>query len=265
MKNGSITAILFYLVVAVFWQSSAALACSCVVIPRAEVYKGSDVVVVGRVLDVKTIGEMRRARVEVSKTIKGSKPTNGIMEFVTPTDSAQCGYRFKVRNRQITIAANNQESGTPFVNNCAMYSLKRADREEKKIARGKAIEEEEKAAETKKTKMAKKVAEITKAAETKKPEAKIVTVSCLAESKTGTAACDAICPKYRTVLSCAQNVGSFASDDTCTSLSNMFSGPAGGDYGRLGAQPNDRCRVSATCSSKKQKLSAQAWASCVRP
>ena len=264
MKIGSIIATLFYIVVAMFWQSSAAFACSCVVIPRAEVYQGSDVVVVGRVVDVRVIGKLRHARVEVSKTIKGSKPSSGIIEFVTKSNTGQCGYRFKVRDKQLTIAASNKADGTPFVNNCMMYSLKRADRAERKLAKAKAAGEVQKVAKTKISGVAQKVAEIKKAAEAKKPETKIVTASCLAESKSGTAACDAICPKGRTVLSCAQNVGSFASDDTCTSMSHIFSGPAG-PYGRLGAQPNDRCRVSATCSSKKQKLSAQAWASCVRP
>lgn len=130
MKNGSITAILFYLVVAVFWQSSDALACSCVVIPRDAVYYGSDVVVVGRVVDVWVVGEMRHARVKVSETIKGSAPSNNIIEFVTELDSAQCGYRFKVSEKPITIAADSQKNGTPFVNNCMMYSLKRADRDD---------------------------------------------------------------------------------------------------------------------------------------
>ena len=265
MKAGSITTILSTLVIAMFWQASAAMACSCVVIPRAEVYQGSDVVVVGKVVDVKVVGKLRHARVEVSKTIKGAKPSSGIIEFVTPSDSAQCGYRFKVRKKQLTIAANSQENGTPFVNNCAMYSLKRADRADRKLAKAKAAGEVQKNAKLKKNKkaemadLAKKVEEIKK-----ETEAKIVSIECLAESKTGSAACDAVCPKGRTVLSCAQNVGSFASGDTCTSMSNMFSGPAS-PIGRLGAVPSDRCRVSATCSFEKQKLSAQAWASCVRP
>ena len=265
MKIGSITAILFYFVAAIFWQSSAVLACSCIVMPRAEVYKGSDVVVVGRVVDVRVVGKLRHARVEVSKTIKGSKTSSGIIDFVTKLDDAQCGYRFKVRDKPITIAANSQANGTPFVNNCMMYSLKRADRADRKAAKkaGK-TDVTQKAAESTKAELAKKVSKITKAAEPKMPEAKIVTTSCLAKSKTGSAACDAICPSGRTVLSCAQNVGRFASDDTCTSLSNMFSGPAGAN-GKFGAQPNDRCRVSATCSFKKQKLSAQAWAICVHP
>ena len=265
MKIGSTTAVFFYLAVAMFWQTNAAFACSCIVMPRAEVYQGSDVVVVGRVVDVKVVGELKHARVEVSKTIKGAKPSSSIIEFVTKLDSSQCGYRFKVRDKQLTIAANSQANGTPFVDNCMMYSLKVAARKDRRLARAKAIEEAQKPAKTKNTGIAQKVAKIKKQADANKSDDKIVTVSCLAESKTGSAACNAICPKGRTVLSCAQNVGNFASDDTCTSMSHMFSGPAGGNYGRLGAQPNDRCRVSATCSDRKQKLSAQAWASCVRP
>lgn len=241
MKIGSITSVIFFLVIAVLSQTTAVYACSCVVVPRAVVYKGSDVVVVGRVVGVKVVGKLRHAQVKVSKTIKGSAPSNNIIEFVTKLDDAQCGYRFKVRNKPLTIAANSKANGTHLVNKCTMYSLKRADRKDSKIARKKSVKEVQKA-----------------------PETKIVTVSCLADSQTGSAACNAICPEGRTVLSCAQNVGSFAPDDTCTAISHMFSGPADPN-GRLGAQPNDRCRVSAKCSNKKQKLSAQAWASCVRP
>jgi len=234
MKASRIVVALFGLLIATFWQNADAMACSCRPSPKEKIVASSDIVVVGRVLDVRIVGELRQARVEVEQTIKGTIPPSRILELVTQLDSAQCGYDFKVSDEPITIAADRQDAGELLVHNCKMYSLKTADR--RMNAAKKALQ----------------------------AEPKLTTASCMAQNLTGNASCQAICPTGRTVLNCTHSAGKLSSGDTCSSLARVFAGSTD-EKGQPNPQPHDRCTVSATCSDDQQTLSAQAWASCARP
>jgi hypothetical protein len=234
MKSSRIAVALFGLLISTFWHNADAMACSCRPSPKEKIVASSDIVVVGRVLDVRVDGELRRARVEVEQTIKGTIPPRQILELVTQLDSAQCGYDFKVSDEAITIAADRQDAGELLVHNCKMYSLKTADR--RMNAAKKALQ----------------------------AEPKVTSASCMAQNQTGTASCEAICPTGRTVVGCTHNAGKLISGDTCSALTQVFAGSTD-ENGQPDPQPHDRCSVSASCSDDRQTLSAQAWASCSRP
>ena len=123
MQIRSIAYTLFLLFVGIVSSGSAALACSCFPPPRSEIIASSDVVFVGRVQDVRVIGNKRHAWVRALRKIKGNVQPAQVVELVTERDGGLCGYDFRKDNSRITFGAMRQVDGALSVDSCSMYGL----------------------------------------------------------------------------------------------------------------------------------------------
>ncbi len=103
---------------------SAAMACSCIAVAPEEFRKQADVIIEGRVTDVKRAGDINglvTARIEVVRTVKGHPP--GIVTVQTGGNSALCGYGLRPGQRQEFLLAFR--NGRYRTDSCLMRGARR--------------------------------------------------------------------------------------------------------------------------------------------
>ncbi|MFK7903076.1 MAG: hypothetical protein AB8B49_09580 [Nitratireductor sp.] len=237
------------LITGVLANYNEAEACSCIAPPRHEIIAQTDTVFIGRVQEVRVIGNKRHAWVKKLRQIKNETQLPQIIELVTELDGGLCGYAFQVGNDRITFGADKLDNGVLYVNSCTMYGLSKTNNN----------------IELEKPQTAPTPRPIQKPKQTSvaNPLAEFTSASCLDQNKTGFAQCAAICPAGQVVLNCSHSIGSLSTGDTCQSIAQFFSGGTDANS-QPNPQPHDRCTVSAVCADGRKSLSVQSWATCFK-
>jgi hypothetical protein len=112
----------FAALLALLAATSAASACKCAVVPRAQAIGDAAVVFEGRILQIATHGTAQVTTMSVVRPIKGGS-SGQTVKVKSRTQSAACGWDFREGSQTLTVGGESAGRGVLSVRRCTMYNL----------------------------------------------------------------------------------------------------------------------------------------------